>query len=98
VITNYGRSPQHRDVPPTPAVTRGHLIEAVAIAATHYRHLLACYTERQAELAAAGVALADLVTRTWEEFEAVAAAEQRLFAAVDALDEVGGLAVVPRRE
>jgi hypothetical protein len=77
---------------------RAPLVEAVAIAATHYRHLMARYTERQADLVTAGVALDELVTRTWEEFEAVSGAEARLFALVDALDEAGGLAVVPRGE
>ena len=98
MITNENRSRQQHGGSRTQAVPRGQLVEMVAIAATHYRHLLARYTERQAELVAAGVTLDDLVIGTWEEFEAVTAAEQRLFAAVDALDAVGGLAVVPRQE
>lgn len=76
---------------------RAALVEAVAIAATHYRHLMARYSARQAELVAAGVALEDLVTQTWEEFGAVSDAEQRLFTAVDALDAVDGLRIVMQR-
>jgi hypothetical protein len=66
----------------------------VAIAATAYRYLMARYAARQAEVMAEGVALDEMVARSWEEYEAVAAAEARLFALVDALDDTGGLQIV----
>ena len=80
------------------AETRAQLIEAVAIAATSYRHLMARYNAQQAALMEEGVVLDELVTRTWEQFEAVAAAEERLFALVDALDDAGGLTIVRGEE
>jgi hypothetical protein len=98
VANNYQQPHQHRDCTATRKEVRAHLVDEVIIAATDYRRLMAHYTVGQAELAGQGVPLDELVTRTWEQFAAAAAAEERLFAAVDALDDADGLRIVQQRE
>jgi hypothetical protein len=94
MVSNNPQSGPHRGSRPAATATRPQRVEAVAIAATAYRHLMARYRAGQVELMAEGVTLDEMVTRTREEHEAVAAAEARLFALVDALDDTGGLQIV----
>jgi hypothetical protein len=94
MVTNNPQAGPHCGAHPAARATRTQLVEAVAIAATAYRHLMARYNAGQAALMDEGVGLDELVTGTWEQFEAVAAAEARLFALVDALDDAGGLQIV----
>jgi hypothetical protein len=65
-------------------------LEAIAAAVSDYRRLVAAYLAQQIALAQDGVGLDDLVCDTWEDFEQVAAAAVRLFAAVDDLKRKGG--------
>lgn len=65
-------------------------LEAVAAAASDYRRLVAAYLAQQVALARDGIGLDDLVCDTWEDFEQVAEAEVRLFAAVDDLERARG--------
>jgi hypothetical protein len=63
-------------------------LEAIAAAASDYRRLVAAYLAQQVALAQDGIRLDDLVCDTWEDFEEVAAAEVRLFAALDDLERI----------
>jgi hypothetical protein len=60
--------------------------EAVVAAARRYRDAMRRYFAEQADLIDQGLSLDDLITRNWDGFAQAAAAEEDLFALLDALD------------
>lgn len=60
----------------------------VASAAFVYRQQMEEYLARQAALVEQGITVEEMVTINWQLFEAVARAEQRLFAAIDDLEDL----------
>jgi hypothetical protein len=65
--------------------------EAVAAAARRYRDLMRRYIVEQTAMIDRGMALDDLVMSNWAGFAAAAAAEEELFALLEALDDDGGI-------
>jgi hypothetical protein len=62
--------------------------EAIVAVARRYRDAMRRYMREQADLAAHGAGLDALVTTNWEEFAAVTALEEELFARLDTFDAV----------
>lgn len=62
----------------------------VASAAFIYRQRTEAYMLRQAELIERGVTVEEMVTANWQFFEEVARAEERLFEAIDDLEDFQG--------
>lgn len=62
-------------------------ILAVVSSAVVYRGLMADYLARQAAYVEQGKTVDELVIGSWQLFEEVARAENRLFSALDALEE-----------
>jgi hypothetical protein len=60
----------------------------VASAASAYRRGMVAYLAKQATLVGEGKTFDELATQNWQEFEDVARAEQRLFSAVDDLEDL----------
>jgi len=61
-------------------------MEAVIAAARRYRDAMRRYIAEQTVMIDQGMALDDLVTSNWERFAEASAAEEELFALLDALD------------
>lgn len=60
----------------------------VASAAFVYREHLQAYLAKQADFVEQGRSVDELIAASWDLFEEVARAEQRLFAALDELDQL----------
>lgn len=61
-------------------------MEAVVAAARRYRDVMRQYMEEQSAQVERGASLDDLVANNWQRFAEAAAAEEDLFALLDALD------------
>jgi hypothetical protein len=70
-------------------------MRAVVAVARRYRDAMRRYIAEQTVMIDQGVALDDLVTNNWERFAEASAAEEELFALLDALD--GDEREAPRR-